>query len=177
MTDRLHDYFRRHANPRGLVLARESRLIEELRTTGESIAAAMTQLEVDKKIQVLSQFPYTVVALKPRPWSGSNPSRVRKVQQFSSKQRSLQEEVPVSSSIAAAAIQQREDRGAGEGEALLDEVLLVLGPDADREEFNRVLSGRSPELIRRCLRRVEATKVIRVSKAALFRTLLEKLSH
>jgi len=72
---------------------------------------------------------------------------------------------------------QQEDGGAGEGEALLDEVVRVLGPEADREEFARILTGRSAELVRRCLRRVEATKSIRVSRAALFRSLLQKLGN
>lgn len=177
MTDRLLAYFGSHANHRGLVLARESRLIVELQTSPAALTSALRELESQGSIRILSPFPYAAVALQPRPWSGSNPPRIQKEQQISSKHRSLQEEVPVSSSIAAAAMQQREVGGAGEGEALLDEVLAVLGPSADREEFTRVLSGCSPELIRRCLRRVQATKVIRVSKAALFRTLLEKLSH
>jgi hypothetical protein len=72
---------------------------------------------------------------------------------------------------------QQEDGGAGEGEALLDEVLAVLGPSADHDEFRAILAGHSLDLIRRCLRRVQATKAIRVSRAALFRSLLEKLSN
>jgi len=60
---------------------------------------------------------------------------------------------------------------------LLAEVLAVLGQSAERDEFQAVLRGYSPELIRRCLRRVRATKSIRVSRAALFRSLLQKLSR
>ena len=78
---------------------------------------------------------------------------------------------------AAAAInqQQQEDGGAGEG-GLLEEVLAVLGPGVDRDEFREILAGHPAALIHRCLKRVEATKQIRVSKAALFRSLLKKLA-
>jgi hypothetical protein len=65
----------------------------------------------------------------------------------------------------------------GEGEALLDEVLDILGPVADRDEFRTILAAHSPALIYRCLRRVQATKAFRVSRAALFRSLLQKLNH
>jgi hypothetical protein len=74
-------------------------------------------------------------------------------------------------------MQQREVGVAGEGEALLEEVLAVLGPDASRAEFRAILARYSDALVRRCLRRVEATKAIRVSRAALFRSLLTRLSH
>ena len=177
MTELLLEYFRRHANPRGLVLARESRLIEELRVPRETIADALRQLESGGAIRVLSQLPYAVLALEPRPWSGSKPLRLKKEQQISSDSARVHKEVPVSNSNADAAIQQREVGGVGEGEALIDHVLTVLGPEADREEFVHILAGRSPALIHRCLRRVQATKAIRVSRAALFRSLLEKLSN
>src|SRR5207247_5778304 len=107
-------------------------------------------------------------------WSSSSSPRELSEQQVSINQRSLHIEVPVSSRAAAAT--QQEDGGAGEGEALLEHVLGILGPDADRDEFAHILTGRSSALIRRCLRRVQATKAIRVSRAALFRSLLEKLS-
>ena len=172
MTDRLLDYFHRHANSQGLALASESRLTMEFRASHDDLARALTQLESDGKVRMLSRLPF--VALKLVPWSSSSPSPARKEQQISSNQRSLNIEVPVSSRAAAAT--QQEDGGAGEGEALLSEVLAALGPGADRDEFRAILAGHSPELIRLCLRRVQATKAIRVSRAALFRSLLQKLS-
>lgn len=175
MTDRLFEYFRRHAHSRGLVLASETRLGEELHASRKALTASLTALEAEGKIELLAPLPFAVIALKPRPWSGSNSPRVQKEQQISSESIGVHKEVPVSS--AAAAVMQQEDGGAGEGEALLDEVLGALGPDADRDEFAQVLTGRSAELVRRCLRRVEATKSIRVSRAALFRSLLQKLSN
>ena len=175
MTDRLLDYLRVHATPRGLVLITETRLVETLHASRESLMASLKALEAEARIEILAPLPYGVLALKPRPWSGSSPLRRRNVQQISSERAGVHREVPVSS--AAAAAMQQEDGGAGEGEALLDEVVRVLGPEADREEFARILTGRSAELVRRCLRRVEATKSIRVSRAALFRSLLQKLGN
>jgi len=175
MTDRLFDYLRVHATPRGLVLVTETRLVETLHASREPLMASLRALEAEGRIEILAPLPYGVLALKPRPWSGSSSPRVRKEQQISSNRTGVHKEVPVSS--AAAAAMQQEDGGAGEGEALLEEVLRVLGPAADREEFAQILNGRSAELVRRCLRRVEATKSIRVSKAALFRSLLQKLDN
>lgn len=174
MTEQLFEYLRLHATPRGLVLVGQARLGEELHASHEALTASLTALEAEGKIEILTPFPFAVLALKPRPWSGSSSPRVQKEQQFSSNRVGVHKEVPVSS--AAAAAMQQEDGGAGEGEALLDEVLTALGPAADREEFAQILTGQSAELVRRCLRRVEATKSIRVSRAALFRSLLQKLS-
>lgn len=74
-------------------------------------------------------------------------------------------------------MQPREDGGAGEGEALLEEVLQFLGPEANRDEFREILAGHHPSLIHRCLQRVQVTRNIRVSRAALFRSLLTKLTN
>lgn len=177
MTEHLLEYLRHNASRRGLVLAREVRLVDEFGATREDLDAALMKLESNGAIRVLSPLPYLVIALTPRSWSGRQSKRSSDEQQASSNQRSFHEEVPVSSSIAAAAKQPRVVGGAGEGEALLEEVLAALGPDADRKEFAYILAGRSPSLVIRCLRRVQATKTIRVSRAALFRSLLQKLSH
>ena len=173
MTERLLDYLRGYANADGLAFASESRLIDEFSASHDDLARALNQLESDGKVRILSRLPF--VALKLRAWPGSSSPRVQKMQQINSNQHSLHIVVPVSSRAAAAT--QQEDGGAGEGEALLDHVLAVLGPDADRDEFRAILAGREPALIHRCLRRVQATKSIRVSRAALFRSLLHKLSQ
>lgn len=174
MTERLLQHLKRHVNHRGLVLARETRLIEELRTTDEALLASVIALESQGAIRVLTPLPYLVCRL--RSWSGSSTDRVRKEQQISSNPASVHIEVPVSSSAAAAATHTVVG-GAGEGGRLLDKVLEVLGPEANREEFQRILAGRDSVLIHRCLRRVQATKAIRVSRAALFRSLLQRLSR
>jgi hypothetical protein len=175
VTDRIFEYFRHHANSRGLVLASETRLSRELHASHDALVHGIKSLEAEGRIEVLAPLPYAMLAFKTRPWPGSNPPRVQEEQQISSNPERVHSEVPVSSRAAAAT--QQEDGGLGEGEALLEQVISTLGPEADRGEFRQILAGHQPALIHRCLRRVQATKAIRVSRAALFRSLLQKLSH
>ncbi len=172
MTEPLLAYLRSRANAGGLVIASETRIFRDVGLSHDDLALALHALESQGQIEILSGPPY--VTLKLVPWPDSSSDRVKKEQQISSNSTSPHREVPVSSSVAAAT--QTEDGGAGEGEALLDHVLDVLGNGADRDEFRAILLGHDPALIHRCLRRVQATKAIRVSRAALFRSLLFKLS-
>lgn len=174
MIGKLIDELRSRANYRGRVITHETALLEELQLTHDELGAQLAELERTGLVEVLSPLPFLV--LKLRSWSGSRPDRVPNEQRISSPKRDARIEVPVSSA-AAAATQQLEVGGAGEGEALLDEVLAVLGPDADRDEFRVILAKHHAALIHRCLKRVQATKSIRVSRAALFRSLLDRLSH
>jgi len=173
MTDQLLAYFQRLANSGGLVLASEARLCSELEVSRESLEQGIKTLELEGRLRVLSPLPY--LALKLGAWSGSASASTRNAQQTSSNPAHVHREVPVSSRAATAT--QAEDGGAGEGEALVDEVIAVLGPEANRDDFRTILLSHSPALIHRCLRRVQATRAIRVSRAALFRSLLQKLSH
>jgi hypothetical protein len=170
----LLDILVRHANHRGLVLASERSLLHESAADAASLRQGLAALEVKRRVRILAPLPFLV--LKLASWSGSSPASVRKAQQ----QRLAHIEVPVSSSnAAAAAATHTEVGGAGEGgpDALLEEALAVLGPEADRAEFRAILARHSPGLVRRCLERVRATRTIRVSRAALFRSLLAKLSQ
>jgi len=175
MTGRLLKALGRRVNHRGLVIASEDALIRELRVAHDVLVDGLRKLEEANLVEILAPLPYVVLVLKPRPWSGSSSTPVRQTQQISSQTASAHREVPVSG--AAAAARQQEDGGAGEGEGLLDQVLAALGPEADRQEFRTILAGHRPVLVHRCLRRVRATRSIRVSRAALFRSLLQKLSH
>ena len=175
MTDALLANLRGRANRRGLMLVHADALQSAFRCSPEELNRALRALGDSGRLEILTPPPFLVLALKPRPWSGSTPARVQEEQQISASARSPQEEVPVSSAVAA--IQQREVGGAGEGEALLETVLAALGPEANRAEFARILAGHPAAVIHKCLQRVRATKAIRVSKAALFRALLTKLSH
>lgn len=177
MTERLLAALRARANRRGMVLARSERLEAELHCSPEALKSTLQGLAEGGKLHVLSPSPYLVVALGPRSWPGSSSPRARNPPQVISQSRPSQAEVPVSSSFAAAAIQSGEVGGLGEGGRLLEEVLAALGPEARREEFAAILRRHSPALVRKCLLRVLATRQIRVSKAALFRALLEKLSR
>jgi hypothetical protein len=174
MTARLLSQLQANANHRDVVLLRESVLLEALQTQRDALSAGLAELETAAEIRILSPLPFLVLKLKK--WSGRKPDVGANRPRLQQPQLGVHGEVPVSSSAAAAAMRQ-EDGGAGEGEALLEEVLEALGPSADREEFAQVLNGRSRELVRRCLRRVQATKSVRVSKAALFSSLLQRLSH
>ena len=176
MTGKLLDYLRTQANTRGVVLVSETKLVRQLKTSHETIVRALSSLERDGRIEVLTPLPYVVLRLLS--WSSSGSTRVRKEQQDSGQQRNVHREVPVSSSAAAAAaIQSREVGGAGGGEALLREVVEALD-EADPEEFRTLLEPLPPQLIRRALHRTLATppSQIRKSKAALFRYLLTKLA-
>jgi len=185
MRDRLLDLLQQRANHRGQVVARAAWLQDELDCSFEDVAVALNLLVSEGQLEVLSPLPWLIakvqmpgraLAHREHSWSGSSPARVHSEQQISREAADAYIEVPVSSA-AAAATQQREVGGAGEGEALLEHVLAVLGPEADRDEFRAILAGHDPALIDRCLKRVLVTKSIRVSRAALFRSLLAKLKH
>jgi hypothetical protein len=173
MKEQLFGFLRRRVGDHGLALVHESVLLNALGTTSKELSAALDVLASAGDVEVLSKLPYLVVRV--HSWSGSKrPGVIEKQQDSRSPAHAL--DVPVSSSIAAAATNSSRDGGAGEGEALLDQVLATLGPEADPEEFRLILEGRSPVVIRQALRRVQATTTIRVSRAALFRSLLTKLS-
>jgi hypothetical protein len=163
---------RKQVNHHGLVIVREECMLDRLRADHDEVAAGLDTLARAQVIDVLSPLPFLV--MKFRKWSGQKSSHSVSAPDSAIPGASLND-VPVSSNAAAALIKQA-DGGAGEGEVLLDEVLVVLGASASRTEFRRILAGRDPGLIRRCLRRVQDTHAIRVSKAALFRSLLAKLS-
>jgi len=173
MTAELLRHLRSRVGRRGLVMRREAVLLAQLRTTKEVLSRALETLVREGAVAVLSPLPFLVLRLGS--WSGSSHPGVKNKQQTPQVQAQLYMEVPVSTAAAAAAT--HEDGGAGEGEALLGEVLGLLGPEADREEFRRILAAHHPALIRRALGRVAQTKAIKVSRPALFRFLLRKLSH
>ena len=175
MTDALRAILIEHTNHRGLVLAAELTLRRQLRQPAGKIRRSLQRLEEAGEIEILCPFPFLVA--RARSWSGGKAQPLKEAQQMKPQSSNHKKKVPVSSSKAAAAATHTEVGGAGEGGELLEEVLVALGSDADHEEFARLLEGYSPVLIRRCLDRVRATKRIRVSKAALFRSLLEKLSR
>ena len=173
MTEPLLASLLRCTNHLGLSLALEKDLLTELHLSRTALHTALDALRGAGHITVLSPLPFLVA--RTRSWSGKDALRVRRSARNVARNAQPHIEVPVSSSAAAAAT--HEDGGAGEGGALLEQVLAILGPDARRDVFARIVAAHPPPLIRRCLQRVQATKHIRVSKAALFRSLLRHLSH
>lgn len=172
MTEALLHHLRQRASRRGLVITRAQLLQEALGVSLEDLERSLTDLEAKKQLRVLSPLPYLVCTL--HSWPGSSTPPVTEPQQSSSDSSIVHREIPVSSAAAAASAGVG---GPGEGGALLDEVLAVLGPEAIREEFVAILAPHGAALIRRCLRRVQATRSIRVSRAALFRSLLRRLAN
>lgn len=163
-----------HANPRGLTLISQHKLLGELNVPLSTVRRELVGLEESGAIEVLSPLPFLVARL--RMWSDEEARPAHSKPQTRPSRAPSHIEVPVSGSFAAAALQ-AEVGGAGEGDPLLEEALAVLGPEADAGELRVMLQEFSPGLVRRCLRRVVATRHIRVSKTALFRSLLTKLSH
>jgi hypothetical protein len=163
------------ANYRGVVCRQSDRLAEDLGLEEKQLAEWLDRLGNAGLIEVHAPKPYLVIKLLA--WSDSEETERRKAPDLKPSG-GTQMEVPVSSSnAAAAASSKQEDGGQGEGEALLHEVLAALD-EADADEFRHLLRGRSPEVVRRALHRVQTTppQQIRKSKAALFRYLLTKLS-
>jgi hypothetical protein len=88
------------------------------------------------------------------------------------------EEVPVGSKQRAAAASSKQgDRGLGEGANVLDEAVLILGPEA-RGEIAEIIDRTPAPHVRKALRRVALTpdRQIKKSKLALFRYLLAKFT-
>jgi hypothetical protein len=161
------------ANHRGVVCRQADRLAQDLGLEEEQLAEWLDRLNNAGLIELSAPSPYLVIKITA--WSDSGHSEEHRAPVSKPSGSEPRGDVPVSS--AAAAAKQQEDGGRGEGETLLNEVLVVLGPDADRDEFRSLLLGRDHTLIHRCLKRVQATQSIRVSRAALFRSLLRKLSQ
>ena len=128
-------------------------------------------------VTVLSPSPFLVIKLPL--WSGNAPQSAANPPSISGQSGEVHMEVPVSSSSAAAAASSNlgVDGGRGEGEGLLRDALATLD-EADPEDLRQLLGQYPVEVIRRALRRVQATPPaqIRKSKTALFRYLLAKLS-
>ncbi len=172
MTESLLAALTMRSNHRGIVLASEQALARETTIEPARLRTAIRELAAAGKLSVLAPLPFLVCKLLS--WSGRDHAPNASAPAELGLRSASHIEVPVSSA-AAAAKQQHEDGGAGEGGALLDRVLAVLGPEANPAEFRSLLAYRDPSLVLRCLRRVEATRTIRVSRAALFRSLLSRL--
>lgn len=170
----LNAILNQHTNRRGLALVSQPRLLRETGLDLYGLQAGLASLEESHVIEILSPLPFLVARV--RMWSSKTSNHEQLKPRSSGSGLSVHIEVPVSSSFAAAAFH-KEVGGVGEGDSLLGEALAVLGSEAVPGEIRTILAQYSPTLVRRCLRRVEATAHIRVSKTALFRSLLIKLSQ
>lgn len=151
----------------GRLCRQSTRIASDLGVTEPDVASWVTALASAGLIIVLSPSPYLVLKLPL--WSGNASNQAR---------------VPLDArdsyrSNAIEAINNRgEDRGQGEGEELLREILETLG-ETDSAPFRRALDHFAPSVIRHALERVRAAKPgqIRKTKTAYFRFLLGRLSN
>ena len=165
------------ANHRGVVCKRSEQIAAELKTDEPTLLADLAKLTGLGLIRSLNPAPYLVIQLAM--WPGKDEAPVLSAPAANGAKPVAHEEVPVSSDAAAAASASKpEVGGQGEGGALLDRVLAVLGPEADAVEMRDLVGTYPAETVRRALARVEATpaRQIRRSRTALFRYLLTKLT-
>jgi len=166
----------RAANHRGVVCKRSDQIAGALGLEEAGLLGDLEKLSELGLVRSLSPAPYLVIQLVL--WPGKRDMSDVQVADSAAQQPAVQEEARASSSDAAASATQPEDGGQGEGGALLDRVLAVLGPEPDANEMRDLVSAHPPDVVERALRRVEATpdQQIRRSKTALFRYLLAKLN-
>ncbi len=164
------------ANHRGVVCKRSDQIAAILKTDEPELLADLATLVDLDLIRSLNPAPYLVIQLAM--WPGREEVPAPQAPVAGSELLAAHSEVPVSSAAAAASASQPEVGGQGEGGALLDRVLAVLGPEADAVEMRDLVETSPAETVRRALARVEATpaRQIRRSRTALFRYLLTKLT-
>lgn len=164
------------ANHRGVVCKRSDQIAAILKTDEPTLLTDLAKLSDLGLIRSLNPAPYLVIQLTM--WPGREEVPVPHAPAGASESLAAHTEVPVSSAAAAASAAQPEDGGQGEGGALVDRVLAVLGSEADAVEMRNLVETYPAETVRRALARVEATptRQIRRSRTALFRYLLTKLT-
>lgn len=161
MTERLFQHFQANANARGLVLRSETRLLEELECSRESLVSACDRLVADGRLEVLAPFPFLVAKLP-----GSWPDK-----------RQNDPKNPHSAYRYSKLLSNQSDESYSQPprDELLHEILDTLGT-SDPSTFQGAIERYRPEVIRRALERVRQTRSIRKNRIALFRYLLTKLS-
>jgi len=164
------------ANHRGVVCKRSDQIAAILKTDEPELLADLAKLVDLGLIRSLNPAPYLVIQLEM--WPGREEGPAQHAPARGSESLAVHSEVPVSSAAAATSEAQPEVGGQGEGGALLERVLAVLGPEADAVEMRDLVETYPAETVRRALARVEATpaRQIRRSRTALFRYLLTKLT-
>jgi hypothetical protein len=163
MTDRLLEILRQSANRKGLALAKQESLVEQLDCDPEKLALAVEALESRGAITIRSPLPYLVA--KVQSWSGNEKNSAEtRVSPYS---------FGSSHSMNGSKNSYR-DRPEGTG-PLLQEVLSVLGEN-DPEPFQKAIELYAPHVIRMALDRVRKAQSIQKSRTALFRYLLPRIA-
>jgi hypothetical protein len=165
MTDGLFQNLSRRANHRGLVVARDVTLLEDLHVSRAELGAALLKLENAGLVETLSPLPFLVVRLKT--WPGERASEADSESSAYSAIQLLNKQLSNSSYRHAGAHWPIDG-------ALLAEILETLG-ETDGKSFEKAVELYSPHVIRKALDRVRRAKGIRKSRTALFRHLLPRL--
>lgn len=174
MRDSLLRVLREHTSRRGLSLAREETLLAALDCDRGALAAALRELELVGEIETLVPLPFLVTRM--RSWPRAFPAVSVNTMEHEPASRSAPDVPSVSSGGTAASASPIAGGTEVEDQPLRD-VIAQLGDEASAEELRALITPYSHTLVRRCLQRVAATKHIRVSRLALFRSLLKRLSH
>lgn len=165
MSEVLLEALGRRANHRGLVIARDSTLAEDLRVSPGDIYAALRKLEEASLVELLSPPPFLVVRLRTWPGRGGRAADMG-ASAYSYSQQLLRTRDLKDS--------YRPDELAAH-DGLLHEILEVLGED-DPASFRKAVDLYAPHVIRTALDRVRRAKNIRKNRTALFRHLLPRIA-
>jgi hypothetical protein len=168
MTERLLAALQSRTNDRGLMLASEDALCDELRVTPATLGEELQKLEAFRLVEVLAPLPFLVARLRGT-WPGSKAKtpdsglsaysaiQLLNKQQLNSSYRRTGAHWPIDA-------------------ALLGEILETLG-ETDGKSFEKAVELYSPHVIRTALDRVRRARGIRKNRTALFRHLLPRLAH
>ena len=148
------------ANVRGLALAEDKALLQELQTSREELDRMLDQLEREQAVEVLAPLPFLVLRL--RKWSGRRENAANSA--------------PFAYSYSKLSNNRLKDsyRAASHNE-LMREILDTLG-ETDPTTFEGAIANFPVDVIRKALDRVRRARSVRKNRTALFRYLLTKLS-
>ena len=174
MTDWLFRHLRGRATHRGLVIAREAVLLQELGCEPATLRGALAELEQSDVVEILAPLPFLVLKLA-HSWSGKRSAIAESPEKSPDSEPSRysysfnNQAIDKSHAIAG------ENGGAGEGEELIEEILATLG-EPDPTTFRGVLTHYPEAVIRSVLARIRRMppERVRKSKTAYFRFLLAK---
>lgn len=160
------------ANARGLVLASEATLLDELGIGTAALEKLLEEAMRHGTIDILSPLPFLVAKL-PGSWSGGKREAPRRAA------KSGAPENPAYSSQSSLSqskqLMKESYRPPADEEALLKEILATLG-ESDPTTFRGALRSYSPGVIRLALERVRRNPTIRKNRTALFRYLLPRIA-
>jgi len=171
MREKLLLALKNRANSRGLVLASEATLVMTLASTSEAIRTALSELEKDGVIEILSRPPFLVARIS-SVWSARTSER----SQTGPKQAPVVNPAHSFQSSLSQSEQMKESyRRYPLDESLLQEVLATLG-ETDPTTFRGAIRSYAPEIIRKALERIRRIPSVRKNRTALFRYLLPRIA-